>query len=457
MEENQVINHLSDTKKELNIEAPVELVQQEFDKAYATLGRSAKVAGFRPGKAPRAIIKQKFQNEAREMVTEELVPRLIGEALREHGLNPIGNPTIDEFSLQEGQDLRIKATVEVLPSIEVAEYKGLSVKKRVASVTPKEIDEALEGLREQHGQLVPVEDRPAESSDIASVLVSAKPVSSDEVPTTGLYHAVELEIDGEDVMPEFSENLKGMSLGETRSFRVTYPADYPSEEFAGKEFEYELKLQAIHRKEVPDLDDEFPKTIGEETATLADFRQELERRLEKEHEDRADEALNGTVLNRLVEAHAFEVPESFVQQRLEMRMRTMAQSMAARGINPQTADIDWDAVIRRQREISIRDVRGGLLLRRIADLESIDVSDTDVDQEIARLAPMMRESTTQLRGRLTKEGALDSMKNEIKNRKALELIVKAAAVEREVVDGETEAGPGEQESATEQPDSPDQI
>jgi len=432
------INHLSATRKELVIEAPAEMVQKEFDKTYAALSRSAKVAGFRPGKVPRSVIKQKFHREARDTVTGQLVPQAIRTALEKHHLQLISEPKIHDVSLQEGQPLKFKTTVEVLPQVDVTNYKGLRVRRTVKTVTEAEVDQALEQLRQQHGQLVPIDNRPTQLGDFATITLAtgAAPPTAKEDPGSIKGEVIEIEIGGQDVLPEFSQALTGMLVGETRQIRVAYPSNYHSAQLAGKEVEYEVTLEALRVKELPDLDDEFLKTIGEDYETLADFHQELKRRLQEAHEQEADEALKETVLQQLVEAHPFEVPESMVRHRLDTRIRNLAQAAMLQGIDPESKDIDWQAIAQREQEQAIRDVRAALILQHIAEQESLSVSPAELDAAITSLAAQRRESAIQLKGRLTKEGSLDSMKNEMRNRKALEWVVKAAVVEREVVDGD---------------------
>lgn len=424
------INHLSATRKELVIEAPAAVVQEEFDKIYARLSRSVKVAGFRPGKVPRSVIKQKFYREARDTVASQLLPQTIRAALAPYHLDPIAEPKIYDLSLQEGQPLTFRTTVEVRPQIGTIHYQGLRLTKTVKAVTEADVEAALERLRQQHSQLVPIDDRPAEVGDFATVTLWSRtaPAATSQV--------IEIEIGSQEVLPAFSENLKGLSVGETRRFNVTYPSHYHAAELAGKQVEYDVRLEALRLKELPDLDDEFPITIGEDFETLADFRSELKRRLQASHEAEADEALLQTALQHLVDAHPFEVPESMVRQQLEQRLTQLAQAVAAQGIDPKSADIDWQALADHERENAIRDVRAALLLQEIAEREAIAVSTAELDAEINSLAAQRHESPIQLRGRLTKEGSLDSMKTELRHRKALAWVVGAAVVEREVVDGE---------------------
>lgn len=427
------ITHLSATRKELTITVPAEAVQEHFEMAYRELGRYAKVAGFRPGRVPRSVLRQKFRREIHEMVIERLLPRAIRAAAAAHHLHIVSDPSLTEVSVQEGHPLTFKATVEVLPEIDLGDYKGRRVTMRVKPVTEADIDEALGHLQQQHATLIPVEDRPAALGDYATVKLEARVISPSEEAESDFSKTdvVEIEIGGEDTLPAFTEHLVGLRVGESCQFRVHHPPDAQPPEWAGREVEYRATLEALRIKELPPLDDEFPRSIGEAFDTLAEFRQELKRRLERSREAEAQEELSETLLEELVDEHPIEVPETLVKRRLNDRIRRMIASMLDEGIDPRSGDIDWERITDQLREQAIKDVRASLILGRIADLEHITVSTTELEAEIARLARRRGESVIQLKRRLTKEGLLDSIKNEIRNRKALELVMKAAEVERE--------------------------
>ncbi len=428
------ITHQSATRKELTIVVPAEVVQEHFEMAYREFGRHAKVAGFRPGKVPRSVLRQKFQREVREVVTERLLPRALRAAAEAHHLHIVSNLSLSEISVQEGHPLTFKATVEVLPEIDLGNYKGRRVTLRVKPVTEADIDEALNRLQQQHATLIPVEDRPAARGDYATVKLEARIVSPSDQTENALpkTEVVEIELGGEDTLPAFTEHLVGLRVGETCEFRVHHPPDAQPPEWAGKDVEYRATLEALRIKELLPLDDEFPRSIGEAFDTLAEFRQELKRRLERSREAEAQEELTEIVLEELVEEHPIEVPETLVKRRLQDRIRRVIASMLDEGVDPRSADIDWERISDQLREQAIKDVRASLILERIADLEHITVSTTELEAEIARLARRRGESVIQLKRRLTKEGSLDSIKNEIRNRKALELVVKATEVEREM-------------------------
>lgn len=438
MEFKSEIRHLSGTQKELLVEVPAELVQQEFDKAYARFGRSAEVAGFRRGKAPRSVIKQKFGQEVREYVARQLLPQVMTSALDQHGLQLAGDPKVNHLSLQEGQPLQLNVAVEVFPQFDVVNYKGLRLTKRVKAVSAADVDAELERLRQEHAELIPVEGRPSQLGDFVTVRLrvrSVEPPSSDPSEWPG-EQVLEIQLGAADILPAFTDNLQGMQLGETKTFRVTYPASYEQSALAGKEVEYEATLEVLRQVEPPALDDELPRTLGEACETLAELRQVLAQRLQERYEREANEQLGLVALRQLLQAHVIEVPTTVLQRQWELRVKKLIRSALLNGIDPRSDEIDWKAISEREREQALEDVRSMLLLRRIAEQEALTVSDEEIDAEIKRIATQRGESAIRLKERLTKEGTLDSMKLELKNRKALDLVLQAATIEREVVDGE---------------------
>jgi trigger factor len=434
---NVEVTDISSCQKDLVIEAPAEVVQDAFNTVYKELSRHAQIPGFRPGKAPLSILKQRYRREAQEEVTKRLLPQFIAQALQERDLRLVSEPKITEFRLEEGQPLRLKATVEVYPKIEVGTYTGLRVQKEVKMVTEADVDRLLERLRERHVELIPVEERAAALGDVATVKLSATVVSSAGAPETTLdasqEEMVDIELGGQEVLPEFTDTLTGTNLGETRVVEVAYPENYQASDLAGKRLRYTATLETLRVKQLPELDDEFVKTVGEEFETLAEYRQELKRRLQRAVEEEAEEGLREQVLQQLVDQHRFEPPPTLVRQQLERRLKNLIQSLAEHGADLRSDQIDWKAIAAEGRESVIRDVRAALILQTIAERESIQVTDTEVNAEIARLAAGLRQSPLELKSRLTKGGALDTIKSELRNRKALDVVVKAAAVEEKFI------------------------
>jgi trigger factor len=422
---NVVITDTAACQKDLVIEASKDQVQEAFNAAYRELAQYAQVPGFRPGKAPASVVRQRYRREAREVVTNQLLPKLTHDALKDHDLRLVAEPKVKELVLEEGQPLTLTISVEVFPKIELGHYKGLRVEKAVRPITEEDIDRVLERVRERHVELVPIEDRAADSGDVATVKLVAQTVGSDEVRED----MVDFALGSDDLMAEFTDSLKGLALGETRAFEVTYPEEYHDRDLAGQRVAYTATLEALRIRQLPDLDDEFVKTVGEDFETLAEYRQDVRRRLQEAAEADAQEEIKNTLLERLVDQHRFDVPPTQVRQRLERRMENMARLLLQQGIDPKTAELDWKQLAASEWEAASRDVRATLILQTIAQQEQIEVTDTEVDAEIARLASALRQSPFQLRQRLTKNEGLDTIKSEIRNRKALEVLAGTAEIE----------------------------
>jgi trigger factor len=227
---------------------------------------------------------------------------------------------------------------------------------------------------------------------------------------------------------------------------MKYPDDYKPEQYAGKSVRYVAEITAVRLKELPAADDEFAQGIGEQFKTVEDLRSDIKQKMEHEGEHRSDAELRASLMEQLVDRNRFEVPEFIVEKQMDSRLNTFVRQLASQGMDPRSLKIDWDDLRESQRERAEREVRGSFILDRIAQAENIEVADADVDQEISQLAERAGAAPDAIRARLTKDGALDSIKEQIRNRKALDLIIASADTRIEQVaglGGEVAAGAGE--------------
>jgi len=427
------VKDISECRKELLIELPAEEVRAELENVYSELARRVTIPGFRPGRVPISVVRQRFKREAREELQRRLIPRLIEHALSAHRWRLAAGPEVSDFIVSEAEPLRMRATVEVFPNVEVRAYRGLRAVKRVRPVTNQEVQEFLERLRHAHAILVPVEDRPAEIGDHVTVRVTAE-----EVDAQGQFvrrvldrEEVTLELTPEQVDEDpFAREIVGLGAGQEKTFSL--PTD------SGKMIRYAVMVTEVRRKEVPELDDEFAQTVSQRAETLDELRELIRGELERRHAEEAEAALREQLLDRLIEAHQFEVPPTVVERLARERLQRLARTLAASGEAP-AASLDWEQIARRRVEEAARDVRAMVILDRIAEQEGIEVSEAELEAEIARWAAQRQMSASELRGRLTKEGALDTIRNEIRRRKALELVVANAEVETEMAPPTEEA------------------
>lgn len=427
---------VSEVKKDLTIEVSAEEVKGEFEKTYAAYAQYARVPGFRQGKVPRNLVKQRFGKDVKEEVLSRLLPYALEHAIKDHKFHVVGEPKIEELSFEEGAPLRFKAVLEIVPSFELQEYKGLKVTKKVRQVTDADIEQAINRWRENSAEFVTVEDRPSQPGDFVSINLLGKyvePAEDEDLKAEDL----QIELCAEGVQPEFNEHLVGVKEGDVREFRVVYPAEFSSPGLAGKTLDFTATVVAVRQKELPELDDEFAKQFGEEYQNLEHLRAKVQEDLQNAAEGDADFRLRDDLMETLLSAYEFQVPEVLIEQQAQDRLRNFIYRLANSGLPPEaTKTINWEEKLGEARLMAVRDVRAALIVGRISEKEKIRVTETEIDLEIAHMAPGMGLLPMQLKARLTKEDGLPSIENRLRYNKALDIIVQNAEVTVEEVTAE---------------------
>jgi len=451
----------TECKKDLTIEVDADEVKAEFEKSYQAFARHAKVPGFRPGHVPLAVVKQRFSKDIKDGVLEQLLPNALQHAILDKKLRVIGSPDISDVNLTEGQPFRFKATVEVLPDFDLHNYTGLKLTKAIARVTDEDVDRVLENWRHSAAQLVPVEDRPAQDGDSVSVNLIGKYVEPAEEEDLKAEDVV-IQLGGEGVQAEFNENLLGVKTDDERQFRVAYPPDFSSPGLAGKTLDFTANVVAVRREELPTLDDDFAKEIGGAGDTLAELRDNVRGNLERNAEAQAERRMRESLIDELLREYDFPLPDTLVERQASELLRELAYAMLNNGVPAQSIrEMNWDERRGQARVRAVRDVRAALVIERIAEAEKIEVTDDEIETEIARLAEARGEAIEAVRARLTKEEALSSIENRLRHQKALDAIIKSAEVTvQEVTETQTETQtmPSEAPETLPQPDqTPEQL
>ncbi|HEX8144817.1 MAG TPA: trigger factor [Pyrinomonadaceae bacterium] len=426
---------LSATQKELKIEIDAEQLKAAYDQISDRYAKLAVVPGFRRGHAPRSVVRTRFKDEIRGEVLREVVPQAIEEAIREHGLQVIGEPDVhldNSESLDKlgTEPLSVHVHAEVLPEVSLGQYKGLQAARSTRPVTEEAVARVIEGLREASASLQPVEDRASEPGDTVTVNFHGTFTAEPEAEPIKV-EDVDVELGGENVQQEFTDNLTGVRPEEVKTFTVKYPEDFTSKGLAGKEVEYTATVTAVRRKELPEMDDEWAKSLGEEFDSLEMLRTKVREDLEKRATVESDHRLRGAVMQKLVESHPFEVPATLVEHQTNQLVESVVRDMIGRGFDPRQGQLNWEGVREQLRGQATSDVRGSMLLERIADEENISVTDEEIEAEIAALATNARQTVEQVRAALTKQGGERSIADRLRNRKALDLIVENASVSEE--------------------------
>jgi trigger factor len=413
------------TKREIEVEIPADEVSRETESLIQKYQKLARLPGFRRGHVPASIIRQRFAEDLKSDVVEALVPRYFRREAERQGLIPVSQPRVTDLQLQENQPLRFKASFEVMPEIKVEGYKELRAQKTEVSVTGEEVEQSLNNLREQHAAFSAVEGRPLADGDFAQVSLDGRPKDGEGKPVH--MDDVLVEIAGKNTMPEFTEHLRGASAGDQRSFDVVYPQDASDSRLAGKTLTYTVKVQAIKQKSLPELNDQFATELGE-FKNLEEVRQRIREGMEAERKHAAEHEAKDKLVAELVKRSEFEVPEALVERQIDVRLERGLRALAAQGMKAEDLKkMDLNRLRVGQREQALHEVKASLLLDRIAEEEKIAVNDEEIDREIDALAKQSKQQPEAIRARLTREGALDRIRNRIRNEKTLDFLYRQSA------------------------------
>ena len=415
-----VVEDISSVKKKINVEIAPEAVVKELEKALADVAKKARIAGFRQGKAPKAIVEKHYGEEVRNEVTQRLVTESYLQALQENNLNPVEVPHIENVSsLAKGSPLTFTATVEVRPNIELGAYDGIEVKEQVIAVSDEELNQTIDRLREMYAQLEVVEGRPLEKNDTAIIdfegFREGKPIEGAKASD------YMLALGANSLIPGFEDQLVGMNGGESREIKVTFPADYNNKVLAGKDAAFKVTLKEIKKKVLPELNDEFAKDIGG-NASVDELKAGIKKDLEARKRDEQVSAQREEILSKLVDAHTFDIPPGMVERELQAMARQQATRMARQGMDMKTFDIA--RFLEEHRAVAQKRVKGLLLLDVIAEKEKVEVSDQEMNAALASMARSSRQTVDAVRKYYESlEGGLDNLRTSLTQEKTLGLLL----------------------------------
>jgi trigger factor len=333
------IVEISSCKRNLAVELPATELEQEIDKLARDYARSAKVPGFRPGKVPLNIIRQRYGKDMRQEATHAIIERSWKEAIEEHKLEPLAQPIIKEVDNKPDQPLKFTLSFEIMPDLEVENYKEIPVTRSSADITDEKVTQALESVREQHAQFIPVDDGKATEGHILTVNVDGE-FEDDSKPTHE--ENITIILGHPQTNEEFTKNLIGVAQDETRTFDVEYPEDFGQKDLAGKKVRYTVLVKEIKEKQLPELNDDFAKDIGQES--LEAFKEKVRNDLVTQANQNAEKEAREAVLKSIMEGQEVEVPDCMIQQELEANVNRMAARLAMQGIDLQKTPIDWNKI-----------------------------------------------------------------------------------------------------------------
>jgi trigger factor len=408
--------------RELVLDIPAEEVSKAYGKVTGNYRKYAKIPGFRAGKVPETVVKRRYAAEIKKEVIDGLLPERFNKAVLELGVKPVGQPQVTELTVDEGAPLHVKAVFEFIPEFSIEGYQGVTVDKPSVEITEEEFQHELEQLRESRATIEPVEeDRPLVDGDWAQITYKGLIENeADAAPVAG--EGTLVEIGGKDTVEAFSTVLRGAKPGQELKAEVIYPDDYAEAKLAGKTVAYEVEVKAIKKRIVPELNDDFAKELGTYESLL-----DLENRVREHMANRKRRSVEGETKDRLfaalIERYPFPVPESMVQEQIETRLERGLRALAAQGMDTeQMRKLDFARLRVAQRDGALAEVKTSILLDRIAQEENISVGDEELDRELQLAALQSREPIDVLRSRLTEDGGLARIREQLRHEKTASLL-----------------------------------
>jgi len=417
------LTDVSETRKTLTVEVPPDVVDTEISRITQGYARAARIPGFRPGKAPVHVVRKRFREQILHDVAQDLVPRMVGDALRDKNVHPVDTPKVRDLLLEEGKPMTFTAAIETAPHVDPGDLTTLSVQRHDLPVSEDGVDQALSRLRDRLARMEPVEGREAEHGDTVVMNLSRRrltgPQGAEIEPETPERHQdVSAEIGAAANPPGFDEGLLGVTPGTQKTFEVTFPPDYEVEEMAGARMEYAIDVTALRRRVLPTLDDEFAKDLGE-FQTLADLRGRIRQDLEQDADRERTRRMRQQLLAQLADRMTGEVPEGMVAREVDRRVEEFARRLMDQGVDPRQAAINWDEFRTQQQEPAVATVKSVLVLDAIAGTEGLEVSEDELDADISGYATRAGRTLAEMKAQLAQQDQLESVRTGLLREKAV--------------------------------------
>jgi trigger factor len=413
---------VSETQKTVTIEIPSDVVDAEINRVAKGYTKQARVPGFRPGKVPATIIKQRYREQILHDVMHGLIPRAVDEALQQRGIEPIDTPNIKDVALEEGQPLKFTAAIETVPAFDPGDLTTLQASRPPIAITEDAVGQTLQRLRERAARSEPVESRPATDGDTVVVdLVRHGAEGPDR------HENVSIEIGSAANPPGFDAHLIGLAPGDEKSFSIHFPEEYTVKEMAGADVTYAVTVKELRRRVLPELDDEFAKDLGE-FDSLGALRDRVRADLQQEAEENANKQVRAELLKQLSQRVTFELPASLVDREIDRRLEEFARQLMQQNVDPRQAGIDWAQFREAQREPARGAVASALVLDEIARRENVAVLPEEIEKEIERFAVRAGRTPAALRAQLEKEGGIVRLAAGLRREKAVDLALSRARI-----------------------------
>ncbi|MBI5604074.1 MAG: trigger factor [Deltaproteobacteria bacterium] len=422
------VEEISPIKKKLTVEVEADQTKMEWESVAKTFNKKAKLKGFRPGKIPVTVLAKFYGPQIEEETVSRIINRTYPEALKETGVMPVDLPKLDYPAVDKEAPFIYLATIEIKPEIPISEYRGLELKKTLVLITDEDVEKRLEAIRMSHGELVALqEERPLKKGDFA-VIDYQSFLDGNEMPG-GSAQNYDLEVGADYFNPEFEKELVGMQKGDTKEFDIDFPEDFGNTALAGKTVHYKVLLQAIKERHLPEMDDAFVHNLGNELSSLEDLRKKIREDLEKEENRKGDLKLKEDLVDSLLSKTDFEVPEALVNREIQQMMMRIEQDLSRQGLSWEKAGLEPARLMERFRPPAQKMARKKLILEKIAQLESLSVSQEEIEAELGRIAANVNQSVNLVREIYNKNNLLPDMSQQLLEEKTLNFLQEHATIQ----------------------------
>jgi len=416
------IKVLSGCKREIELDIDADKVMKEFNEIVARFSSQAKIRGFRPGKAPRELIKQKFYPELKESIINSLVPKALNSELKAQNINPVGMPVVSDLHFKEGEPLRFKAQFEVWPEFELPVYKKIKVKQKKITVEPQEIENSLENLRSRSAEYIPVERREVADGDYVAVELKGKDLDTKRFLPLEKGVILAGHQDNEE---KLNKNLIGLKPGDEREFTIEHDKNHQNKRLAGKTIAYDMKVVSIKEKKLPALDDEFAKDLGE-FKDLKDLREKIEKEIVSTKERAAKNEMAEEIIKKISEKLNIELPEAIVEQEHVAVVRRLLSSLP----QPNLSNEELDKIKSEGKGKAEQNIKNHLILKKIAVKENLETSDEEIQEEFKRIAKANNLPIARVIEEFNKEGKREDLRESLALKKTVDFLVDNAIIER---------------------------
>jgi len=413
---------LEGTAVQFEVEMPKETVDKVIDEVLKDIGKTAKMDGFRPGKAPLDIVRKAYHKDAVDEMKQRLLPSAYQEALNKHDIQPVSYPEVSEVMISPAGALSFKATVDTHPEVSVKKYKGIKVTAQKVKMTDDEVEEALERIRNMNAEFIDIEKQ-LDKGDFGICDVETR--MGGEVISKKREN-MWVEVDKDASMLGMGEKLEGMKKGEAKDIGVTLPENYPDEKYAGKEAVFSVVVKETKEKKLPELDDELAKKIGKDN--LADARAEIRTQLMERKESNTRVSMKNQIMQELLNKCSFKVPGTMVAKQRKVLMDKARNDLLSKGVDEKAIEEHSSKLEEQLGKEAENKVRLYFILDEVANRENVEVADEEVDSWLGALAANYNQDLDSVKKYYEEHDLIGGLREQLREDKTLDLLVSEASV-----------------------------